>query len=117
MYTDDRITYDELGPLYELVFDANSEWHSFGLKLGIKAGTLDSIGLSCSYKPRPCLLEMLKHRLQSGGPLTWRELCDCLKSPTVCRHDIAEAIEASLVTGAWLYIRTIAEYVLAVIMI
>ncbi len=36
---------------------------------------------------------MLVKRLEAVGPLSWMEVCACLRSPTVDRNDVAEKIE------------------------
>ena len=40
--------------------------------------------------------EMLLKRLQSGGPLSCKVLCDCLRNPTVKCENLAAEIEKDL---------------------
>ncbi len=54
---------------------------------------LSAINVLNSKPPDVCLREMLTERLRSGGPLSWRDVCDCLRSSTVQRNDVAEKIE------------------------
>lgn len=63
------------------------------MKLKLDAETLKCIKLRNRERHDICLHDMLLHRLQSIGSLTWHELCDCLKSPIVDRIDVASEIE------------------------
>ena len=58
--------------------------------------TLSAIDSAHHADVQICLREMLTKRLQSGGPLSWRVLCDCLKNPTVRRDDVAAKIEEEI---------------------
>ena len=58
--------------------------------------TLSSIDSRHHRDVQSCLREMLIRRLQWGSPLSWRVLCDCLRSPTVGRDDVAAEIEQGI---------------------
>ena len=45
--------------------------------------------------------EMLRHRIRSGGPFTWADLCRCLRKFTVGRPDIAIRIERDKFSGKY----------------
>ena len=59
----------------------------------LKSDILDKIKDSQQNNPDYCLRQILTHRLQAGGSLSWRKVCNCLRSPTVSRNDVAEGIE------------------------
>ena len=61
--------------------------------------TLNSIDMKNRGDHERCLLEMLAHRVQVGGRLTWRDLCDCLGSYVVAREDLVYPIERWLMAG------------------
>ena len=83
---------DELGDVYTKLYDARNKWFNIGLALKISYSTLESIE---SEKPDNSdrLRKMLAHRIQSGGPLTWTDMCSCLRHPTVERNDLANEVD------------------------
>ncbi len=83
---------DDLPTLYERLFPARAKWRNIGLKLKVEPDTLEAIA-SKHNNPDDCLREMLTKRLQAVGSLSWREVCNCLRSPIVDRNDVAEKIE------------------------
>ena len=72
------------------------QWCELGGALGLDIDTLSTINCDHRHDVQTCLREMLTKRLQSGGPLSWKVLCDCLKSPTVKRNDLATEIEQKI---------------------
>ena len=84
---------DDLGEVYTKFFGARDKWFNIGLALGIKFSTLKSIKTREQHDNDECLREMLAHRIQSGGPLTWADLSGCLRHPTVERNDLANDID------------------------
>ena len=85
---------DDLPTLYERLFPARAKWRNIGLKLKVEPDTLKAIA-SKHNNPDDCLREMLTKRLQAVGSLSWREVCNCLRSRIVDRNDVhvAEKIE------------------------
>ena len=85
----------ELGIAYTKLYDARNKWFDIGMALSISYSTLESIE---SEKPDNSdrLRRMLAHRIQSGGRLTWTDLSDCLRHPTVKRNDLADIIDQGL---------------------
>ena len=69
------------------------QWREFGGALGLDQDTLSAIDTDHRGNVQVCLREMLIKRLQIGHPLSWKILCDCLRSPTVKRGDVAAEIE------------------------
>ena len=55
-------------------------------------GTLDYISDKHDRDSFTCLRDMLAARLKTG-PLTYFEICQSLRAPTVGRNEVAEAIE------------------------
>ena len=82
---------NDLSTLYERLFTARNEWYNIGLKLNVPNDSLTEIESINDHKI--CLRKMLTYRLKAVGTLSWREVCDCLRSPTVDRNDVAEKIE------------------------
>ncbi len=85
------LTLDELNSVYKNLIKAAGNWFNLGLDLGIGFDILNNI----SDKHRDnenCLREMLAVRLKTST-LTYSEICQSLRAPTVGRNDVAEAIE------------------------
>ena len=81
----------DLQSVYEKLIQAAGNWLDLGLALGLRHGTLKDIKDEY-HRNKDCLREMIAARLKTG-PLTYSEICQSLKSPTVGRNDVAEAIE------------------------
>ena len=92
MPLDTKLTADDLSTVYERLYSARTKWFNIGILVKIDNTTLESIKVRNRDDPDGCLREMLTHCLQAGGPLTWRDLCDCLRSKTVAHNDLAEEI-------------------------
>ena len=90
---DTKLTTADLSTVYEKLYSARTKWFNIGLLLNNDNTTLESIRVRNRDDPDGCLREMLTRRLQAGGPLTWRNLCDSLRSPIVGRDDVAKEIE------------------------
>ena len=86
------LTIDDLNSVYEKLIKAAKNWFCLGLSLNLDHDTLEDIKHDNHDKNKDCLLEMLAVRLNTG-PLTYSELCQSLRAPTVRRDAIAEAIE------------------------
>ncbi len=82
---------DDLSTLYERLFTARNEWCDIGLKLKLSIESLNEIELK--HNSKTCLRKMLEKQLKTVGPLSWREVCACLRFPTVGRNDVADIIE------------------------
>ncbi len=80
-----------MSTVYKNLINAAGNWFNLGLDLGIGFSSLNNI----SDKHRDnetCLREMLAVSLKTGL-LTYSEICQSLRVPTVDRNDVAEAIE------------------------
>ena len=75
-----------------MLYKTRTKWFDLGMALKIDFDTLSSIEGRYT-EDSDCLRKMLAHRIQSGGPLTLRVLCGCLRSETVGRNDVAIEIE------------------------
>ena len=82
--------------VYERLFDVSAKWRDLGGALGLEYNTLTTIGSNYRGIVQDCLREMLAKRLQSGGPLSWGELCNCLRKRTVGHNDLAAEIEQEI---------------------
>ncbi len=81
------------------LFRARSKWENIGLELKIDAETLKCIKSHNKECHDACLHDMLMHRLEAVGSLTWSLLCKCLRSPLVERNDVASEIEKKFAIG------------------
>ena len=89
---DTKLTTDDLSTVCNMLYSARTTWFNIGLLVEVDNDTLKSIQVRNHEDPDKCLMETFTHRLQAGGPLTWGDLCDCLRSKTVARNDLAEEI-------------------------
>ena len=96
-YTD-VITLNDYQEVYERLIGVSAKWRDLGLALGVDFNTLCAIDIKYRGDVQDCLREMIDKRLQSGGPLSWGDLCDCLRSPSVkrCACDVAAEIEQEM---------------------
>ena len=87
------LSIDNFGDVLESVWEARSKWYNIGLKLGISASTLDSIGKATNQNPDDCLTAMIKDWLRNGKPKpTWAAVAKALKSPMVGYEYLAEQL-------------------------
>ena len=77
--------------VFETLFPICSEWHNFGLALGLSESTLKIIKHNDS-DCKDCLRETLAVRV-SDKPLTWRDVIRALRSVIVNNNELAEKIE------------------------
>ena len=77
--------------VFETLFPICSEWHNFGLPLGLLESTLKRIKHNNSVC-EDCLRETLAVRI-SDKPLTWRDVIRTLRSVTVSNNELAMTIE------------------------
>ncbi len=85
------LTLNDLPSVYENLIKAAKKWFNLGLKLKVSPDTLDNI--SDEHRDNEtCLRKMLAARLNTAT-LTYSEICQSLRAPTVRRDAIAKAIE------------------------
>ena len=78
--------------VYETLFPISSEWHNFGLALGLPKHTLRTI--EYNYREcEDCLRETLAVRISDPKPLTWQMVLSALRKDTVKDIQLAEKIE------------------------
>ncbi len=78
--------------MYEKVRNAGPNWFNLGLALRLSYSNLTNFREM--YRDNDvCLREVLARRLQSGGTLTWGDICTALRCSTVERNDVAIEIE------------------------
>ncbi|XP_064401224.1 uncharacterized protein LOC135347256 isoform X2 [Halichondria panicea] len=85
------LTLGDVNFVYKNLIKAAGDWLDLGLDLGLDPGTLKDIKDEC-HRNKDCLREMISARLKTG-PLTYSDICQSLRAPTVARNDVAEAIE------------------------
>ena len=82
--------------MYEKLFAARAKWRDMGGVFGLDNDTLNDISIKYGADVQDCLREMIAKRLESVGPLSLKDLCECLRNPTVRRHDVADMIEQEI---------------------
>ncbi len=78
--------------------NASKNWFNLGLTLGIDYYELEKIQDRYQDTDR-CLMKAVVKRLEVTDPehpMTWPYICECLRSSTVQRNDVAEQIEATM---------------------
>ena len=85
------MTLNDLNSVYKKLIKAAGDWLDLGLDLGLDPGTLKNIEHDY-HRNKDCLREMLAARLKTG-PITYSDICQSLRAPTVDRNDVAGAIE------------------------
>ena len=76
----------------EKLIQAAADWFYLGLALGLDHGTLKDIR-DDYHGNKDYLCEMLAARLKTSPPLTYSEICQSLRSPTIRQDALAKAIE------------------------
>ncbi len=87
-----ELTVEDLGKVYEELYEGRVQLKNIGLKLGLNITMLDSIEIDRHYKTEPCCLDMLKEWLTNGTNRSWSALADALESPIVSLSNIAAAL-------------------------
>ena len=80
------------------------DWHSLGVKLGMKAHELATIEKNYHGDNERCKLEMLSHCLQSAKLPSWRVVADALQQmgeDTVASKIEVKYCRPSTDTGRW----------------
>ncbi len=97
------LTGDDILTICESLTSASKDWFNLGFALGVKMTDLKDIEHDNHHINKRCLLEMVSKRLEFTDPrhpMTWPYICECLRSPTVERNDVAEKIEDNYVRTA-----------------
>ena len=77
--------------VYDILIPICSEWHNFGLALGLTQNKLKEID-SDNRMCKNCLRETLFVRI-NDKPLTWRDVVNALRKDIVRNNELAEKIE------------------------
>ncbi len=96
------LTGDDIQTICKSLKSASKDWFDLGFALGVKMTDLKDIEHDYRHNKR-CLMEMVSKRLEVTDPehpMTWPYICECLRSPTVERNDVAEEIEDNYVRTA-----------------
>ena len=95
-----ELTMKDIGVICEKLHNARVQWFPLGMALKVDHNTLTSIEEENRGKHSVCLEKMIAHRIKNDKhPLTWQEICECLKKTTVGRRDVATEIEEQLSRG------------------
>ena len=94
-----ELTLKDIGVICEKLHNARVKWFQLGMALKVDHDTLTNIKEENQGRNDVCLEKMIAHRLKNGDPLTWKELCECLKKSTVGQRDVATEIENQLSMG------------------
>ena len=87
-----ELTVEDLGKVYEELYEGREKWKNIGLKLGLNITMLNIIEKDRQYKTEPCCLDMLKEWLTNGTNRSWSALADAMESPIVSLSNIAAAL-------------------------
>ena len=96
------LTGDDILTICEKLRSASKDWFNLGLALGMKITDLEDIEDAYRHNQRR-LMKMVTKRLEVTDPehpMTWPYICECLRSRTVERNDVAEEIEDKYVRTA-----------------
>ena len=98
---DQELRLDDLGEIFEKMYDARPKWYEIGLQLKINAIKLDSIKSDNRNECKDCFREMIKEWLITKSPcVTWRSLVNTLVTHTVDYPRLAEDLEQQLCQGS-----------------
>ncbi|XP_064387520.1 uncharacterized protein LOC135335853 isoform X4 [Halichondria panicea] len=98
-YTQIVLTLMDAQTIDESLEDASKDWFNLGLAFGLELSELKNIEDEYRYNKRR-LTEVVVKRLQVTDPehpMTWSYICECLRSPTVERNDVANEIEEVMI--------------------
>ena len=85
-----QLCADDLGEVYEKIYEAHPKWYFIGLWLKLPVNTLDGIKAQCGSELVECFCEMLKRWLTRVDPLpTWKSLSEALSSQSVDKAQLA----------------------------
>ena len=96
------LTGDDILTICEKLKSASKNWFNLGLALGVNYYVMENIQDQYQDNDRR-LMKMVAKRLEVTDPehpMTWPYICECLRSPTVERNDVAEEIEDTYVRTA-----------------
>ena len=96
------LTVADIHTIFESLKTASYSWFKLGLALGVKYYELKNIESRYQDNDRR-LTEVVSKRLEFTDPkhpMTWPYICECLRSPTVERNDVAKEIEDKYVRTA-----------------
>ena len=97
-YTPIVLTIKDAQTICEKLKSVSKDWFDLGLAFGLELSELKNIEDQCLHDKR-CLMEIMGKRLEVTDPehqMTWPYICECLRSPTVERNDVAEEIEGKV---------------------
>ncbi len=97
------LTGADILTICESLKTASYNWFDLGLALGVSNSDLKDIEHDNHHINKRCLREMVSKRLEATDPrhpMTWPYICECLRSPTVERNDVAEEIKDNYVRTA-----------------
>ncbi len=88
------LTIEDIASIFERLKSASNDWFTLGLAFGLEFSVLKDIEDQYRTNNRR-LTEVVAVRLQVH-PMTWPYICECLRSPTVERNDVANEIEGKV---------------------
>ena len=82
---------DDLGALYEAIYQARNSYKSIGLLIGVKIGEIENIE-SNKTDSGDRLLAILSVRVKKSKPLTWNDIDSALRSDCVDESRLSDKI-------------------------
>ncbi len=95
--TDTKLKTDDHVTVYELLINACTHWYNIGLKLKAPNEKLKKIKEANHDDAEKCLCEMIDYCMKSDDGLTWRKVCNSLRSRLVRCDEFAKEIEVWLI--------------------
>ena len=78
----------------QAVIDITTKWELFAAALGFNRVDIVVISKNYSHNVADCLTEVIHGWFRGkGGEVSWENLCEALRDPTVDRKDLAMEIE------------------------
>ena len=69
--------------MYQRIFPARSRYYNFGLNLGLSVAKLEEIKYDVNDQSDKGLYQVLNSWVQKNARLSWKEVADALKAPSV----------------------------------
>lgn len=93
-YLDGVLSANNLGDVYEELFDVSKKWYDIGLQLNLRPGVLDAIESDHYFDSvNTCLRKMLHQWLKTTiPPPTWEVLASALERRTVGELQLAQQL-------------------------
>ena len=90
----EKLTEKDIRTLINILTPVAPKSRRFGLQLGVEPSVINIIIANNRNDCETQLLEVVQERLMQEHPLTWRDLVEALRSPSVRERQVAHQIES-----------------------